>query len=523
MQQSSDPETVSASAPVPDTADQDRVFAFLSDPLTHGEHPVRRIDTHAASVFLAGTRALKVKRAVKFPFLDYSTLEKRKEACEQEIEVNRNFAPQIYRGCVPITKNSDGSLQIDGQGTVVEWAVDMLRFDESRTLDKLAAQGAIDRALSEGVADAIRTVHQEAPIRRQSSWLPSIAHLIEANSAAFAGSFDSQEVKDLERNSYAFFQRTLPILQRRERDGLIRRCHGDLHLSNIAIIDGKPALFDAIEFDPAVATTDVLYDLAFILMDLLHYEQVEAANLILARYLLSSTLEDLDGLIALPLFMSIRAGIRANVLLARRHKNPKESHALRETAAAYFSLAVSLIKSAAPKLIAVGGLSGTGKTTLARKLAQFPGPPPGALVLRSDIFRKRRFGVSDAERLPAESYTSEVSRLVYEEVLDRAERILRHGYSVIIDAAFTKPEQRSEITKLAKTVNVPFVGFFLHADLATRLRRVGSRVNDASDATTQIVQRQENYEIGGVDWTLIEASGTPEETLAKARVTIESA
>ena len=523
MQQSSNPETARASEPAPDAADQERVFAFLSDPRTHDGNPVRRIDTHAASVFLAGSRALKVKRAVKFPFLDYSTLEKRKEACDQEIEINRKFAPQIYRGCVSVTKNSEGSLQIGGQGTILEWAVDMVRFDENRTLDKLAGHGPLNQALAEDVADAIKAAHREAPVREQSSWIPSIPHLIEANSAAFSGSFDKQEVEDLERNSYAYFERTLAVLQRRERNGLVRRCHGDLHLANIAIVDGKPALFDAIEFDPAVATTDVLYDLAFILMDLLRYEQAEAANLILGRYLLSSAVEDLDGLMALPLFMSIRAGIRANVLLARCDRNPKECHALREAAMAYFSLAATLIKPEAPKLIAVGGLSGTGKTTLARKLAQFLGPPPGAIVLRSDVLRKRHFGVSDTDRLPAEGYKSEVSRQVYQELIERAECILRHGYSVIIDAASTNMEERTEITTLAKKLNVRFFGFFLHADLATRLRRVGKRVNDASDATLQIVQQQENYEIGRMDWHTIDASVTLEKTLSRVRGILEAA
>src|SRR5215470_4586387 len=146
------------------TDPQDAVLTFLADPATHGRRPVRRIDTHAAAVFLAGKRALKIKRAVRFPFLDYSTLDKRRAACTAEIEVNRSFAPDLYRGLVAVTREADGRLALGGAGAAVEWAVDMLRFDEEKTLDRLADGGTIDAAMADALARAVAAAHAVAPV-----------------------------------------------------------------------------------------------------------------------------------------------------------------------------------------------------------------------------------------------------------------------------------------------------------------------------------------------------------------------
>src|ERR1700756_2540440 len=162
------------------TQSQERVFEFLTDPV---KHPfVRRIDTHAASVFLEGTRALKIKRAVRFPFLDYSTLEKRKAACEEEIRINRPFAPEIYRRVVPIVLSGNGSLSLDGDGTPIEYAIEMIRFDERQTIDHLAEAGPLDRGLVDAIADAIAVSHATAARAEGRSWTSSISRLIQGNS-----------------------------------------------------------------------------------------------------------------------------------------------------------------------------------------------------------------------------------------------------------------------------------------------------------------------------------------------------
>jgi len=206
---------------------QEKVFAFLADCAWRPE--VRRIDTHAASVFLEGDRALKIKRAVRFPYLDYSTLPKRKAACEEEIRVSRPFAPQIYRRVVPITLSRDGSLQINGDGTPVEYAVEMARFDERQTMDHLADAAPPDPDLVCAIADAIAASHAAAPTAPVEPWIDSILSIISDNTEAFraARCFPDEEIDRLDERSRSTFSAVRPLLEQRGRQGFVRRCHGD--------------------------------------------------------------------------------------------------------------------------------------------------------------------------------------------------------------------------------------------------------------------------------------------------------
>ncbi|KQW22006.1 DNA-binding protein [Afipia sp. Root123D2] len=496
-----------------DSHDQERVFAFLTDPATHPQ--VHRIDTHAASVFLEGKRALKIKRAIRFPYLDYSTLAKRKAACEQEITISRRFAPQIYRRVIPITEDSQGSLSIDGEGTPVEFAIEMVRFDESRTIDHLAEAGPLDPALIDAITDTISASHLAAPPVAAGPWIQSIPGILAGNTSAFraAACFPERHIDQLDDASYSALGRIGGLLQQRGSAGFARHCHGDLHLGNIVLIDDKPVLFDAIEFDPTIASTDVLYDLAFPLMDFIRYNQHAAANGLMNRYLSRSPLENLDALGALPLLMSLRAAIRANVMLARLGPACRDEADIRQSARVYFELALRLIRPVAPIMIAVGGLSGTGKSVLARALAPYVNPDPGAVVLRSDVLRKRLLHVNETDRLPETAYRPEINRQIYEVLGQQATRILSQGHSVVIDAVFADQAERTAICDDASKLGVRFAGLYLHTDLATRQRRVGTRGRDASDATPEIAALQEKYHIGAVDWSLIDASGTPEQTL----------
>jgi aminoglycoside phosphotransferase family enzyme/predicted kinase len=503
------------------TDEQEEVLRLLADPATFGGAEVRRCDTHAASVFLAGDRALKVKRAVRFPFLDYSTLAKRKEACAAEIEVNRPFAPQLYRGIVSITREGDGSLVLGGQGTPVEWAVEMRRFDETRTLDRLADQGKIDLALADRLARAVATAHERAPVVEANPWLAALEKYIAQNDAVFRAEpdlFPAAAAERLKRSSCAALARVMPLLVGRGERGLVRRGHGDLHLGNVALIDGESVVFDAIEFDPVIASGDVLYDLAFLIMDLIERGLPAAANGVLNRYLLATRRpEDFDALAALPLFLSLRAAIRAMVTAERAERAAEGDRApIRNAALTYFDLACRLVEPPPPRLVAVGGLSGTGKSALARALAPELPPAPGAVLLRSDVERKARFGVGENERLPADAYALDVTAALYSELVEKARRIVAAGQSAIVDAVYARPHERAAIA----AVGASFRGIFLTADLPTRLKRITGRGADASDADAAVARVQENYDLGDFDqphWTPLDASGTPEVTSTRAK------
>jgi aminoglycoside phosphotransferase family enzyme/predicted kinase len=501
----------------PETSQQP-VVDFLGDPAIHGGAQVTRIVTHAARVFLAGPRALKIKRAVHFPFLDYSTLAKRKAACDAEIEVNRPFAPAIYRGVVAITREVDGSLSIGGAGQPVEWAVEMRRFDETQTLDHLAAAGKIDGGLADALGRAVAQAHAAAPVVANGGFIDTLAKIIAQNDAelrASPGLFPPKAVCELNDATRSAFERVRPLLAARERAGLVRRCHGDLHLGNIVLLEAKPVLFDAIEFDPRIATGDLFYDLAFLLMDLIERELKPAANIVLNRYLMETRrAEDLDALTALPLFMSLRAAIRAKVTAARQTRDATTAQSARD----YYALAHKLLAPHAPILVAVGGLSGTGKSLLARALASDILPEPGAVWLRNDVERKALLGVTETDRLPETAYARDVTTQVYAALADKARRVIAAGHSAIVDAIFADAGKRTAIAKAA--AGVPFHGLFLTADLAIRLARVGMRKGDASDADAAVARAQEQYDLGTIDWHKVDASGDPAETQRRTKAAL---
>jgi len=506
---------------------QEAVFRFLADPGTHGlSEPVERVDTANAVVFLAGADAYKAKRAVRFPFMDLSTLDRRREACEAEIAVNRASAPQIYLSVLPITRQG-GTFALGGDGEIVEWVVHMRRFDENATLDRVAGRGGVSDPVIDRLALAIRRSHVRAPLRDATRAADALETYIEQNDAAFAARpdlFDPRTVRRLTHDSRLAFAVLRPVLIKRGGAGFVRRCHGDLHLRNIVLLDGEPTLFDAVEFSDEIASGDVLYDLAFLLMDLEERGFSASANRLFNRYLAPEPPDALTGLVALPLFMSLRAAIRAKVEAAgaERLKGEKRSQAL-ALARRYFDRAVQFLAYVPPRLVAVGGLSGAGKSALARALAPEIGRPPGALWLRSDSERKAMFEVEETARLPASAYAREVTSEVYERLVDKARIALRAGQSVLIDATFATAAERRAAAGAAAEVGVAFAGLFLDAPLAARLERIGLRRDDASDADAGVARRQTVEVLAEKGWAALDASGGLSETTALARARLRGA
>jgi hypothetical protein len=509
--------------------DQSEVFDLLGDPATYGlTHPVTRIDTHGAAVFLAGDAAYKVKRAVRFPFMDLSTLERRRAACARELEINRPQAPGIYLGLVPILRRA-GRLQLGGddprEDEIVEWAVHMRRFDEEATLDKLAARDGLDPSLLDALARAIAASHERAERHCDFAAPAALAHVIGDVMSGLREApdlFAPARVDALEAGLRAALQRLTPLLARRAREGEVRRCHGDLHLRNIARIGGAPVLFDALEFDETLATTDRLYDLAFLLMDLWARGLRFEANGVLNRYLAACGEQPpYDGLAALPLFIGLRAAIRAQVTAAAR---AHLAEAARETAATeargYLALTEAALAPTPVWLIAIGGLSGTGKSTLAARLAPEIGPIPGAVHLRSDVERKRLAGVDERERLPSGAYTLAATDEVYAVLRARAAAVLASGHGVVVDAVHQRPDERAALAEVARQAGVAFAGLWLEAPLDALEARVAARRGDASDATAEVVRAQAERDPGPLDWTRVATTGTPEEVLARARAAL---
>jgi aminoglycoside phosphotransferase family enzyme/cytidylate kinase len=505
----------------PPEGDQSEVFAFLSDPRAYGlSEAVKRIDTQGAAVFLAGDDVYKVKRAIRLPFLDFSTLEKRRAACEAEIEVNRENAPSVYLGVAPIVRRR-GSLHIGGAGEVVEWATHMRRFDENATLDRIAERGVLTSELVRKLAQAIHRSHQRAPRRGGERATRSLAAYLDQNEVVFAARpdlFAPARAAALAREAREALAAVRPLLLARGEQGYVRRCHGDLHLRNIAVIDSEPVLFDAIEFDPDIATGDILYDLAFALMDLWERDLRPAANLLLASYLSLSEEAQFAGLAALPLFMSVRAAIRAKVEAANiAHVSGAEQSRERAAATRYFQFAEAFLRPAPARLIAIGGLSGTGKSALAAALAPEIGRAPGAIVLRSDVERKRLFAVEETTRLPDAAYGEAANRETYAQLARKAGLALRAGQSVVIDAVHAHAREREAAARLAADLEVAFAGLWLDAPLALRLRRVGLRARDASDADARIVAAQTAAPLAENGWSALDAAGVPAAVVAAAR------
>jgi len=506
------------------TEDQSRVLAFLGASATHAGMPVERIDTHTSVVFLAGQRAFKLKRAVRYDYLDYATAEQRRQMCEDEVRLNRRTAPGLYRGVVGITETPDGALQLGGSGRPVDWVVEMIRFDQGCLLDQLAGHERLPLDLMRPLAVAIAQFHSQASARLDFGGWEAMVRVINGNAAGLvqdgAGILDPAPCARLTRLTRFALDLAANLLDSRRDDGQVRQCHGDLHLRNVVLLDGRPTLFDAIEFNDDIACIDVLYDLAFLLMDLWRRGLRPHANAVWNGYLAET--RDFEGLPLMPLFLSCRAGVAAKTTAtaATMQTDRGQRTHLSELAAEYLRWATSFLQEPAARLIAIGGFSGSGKSTLAQALAPFIGTVPGAVVIRSDEIRKQLSGVKALQQLGPEGYTDTMTRRVYAAMLERADVIVRSGYAAVVDAVFARQPDREAVQHVAAAAGVPFTGLWLDAPEPVLTARVQSRVADPSDADVRVVRHQLARDSGDVSWHRLDASQSPAHVLQAASAVV---
>jgi hypothetical protein len=491
------------------------VVAFLESGAAFGGVRPRRIDTHAAHIFLAGDRAWKLKRAVRFPYLDFTSAGQRRAALEAELRLNRRTAPSLYLAVHPVTRDRHHRLAVDGAGGAIDWLLEMRRFGDGALLAEMADNNRLSQLLLTTLANRIVSFHDRAERKSVANASAHFREIVVGNIASlrlFPNHLPADRVATVERTSLAALNELASLIDRRGKAGRVRRGHGDLHLANIAVIKGRPTLFDCVEFSEELATVDVLYDLAFLLMDLWQRDLRTEANIVFNRYLDLSA-GDEEGVALMPLFLATRAVVRAHVSAAQDSG---------DLARRYLDLALALLAPVAPRLIAIGGLSGTGKSTLARALGGAVGRAPGARILRSDVLRKRLAGVPPETRLPPEHYTARATHEVYALLAQRAALALAGGQSVIADAVFARAVERGSIAAAAAIGGARFTGLWLSAAESVRVGRVARRSPDASDASADVAMMQSRYHVGRMgDWHVIPAGGSPARTVAAARAALD--
>lgn len=481
--------------------DTPELIRHLLDPACydHPAGPVRLIETHISWVLLTGEIAYKLKKPLDLGFLDFSSLAKRLDACREEVRLNRRLAPDIYLGVVPIT-GTPHAPRVNGGGEAFEYAVKMRQFPVDATLDRLDAAGTLDAAQIEAIAATVARFHENDCARAPADiawgspdtlWQPVAQNFVQIAPRLDADA-DRERLAVLERWSTAEHARLAPLMAARKRAGWVRECHGDLHLGNLAWVDGRPLVFDCIEFNPALRWIDVQSEIAFCYMDLLQRGHSQWAWLFLNVWL--EYTGDFAGLALLRYYAVYRALVRAKVAVLRAGQ--LDGAARRDAfdeVRTLLDLALSLTQAAPACLDITHGLSGSGKTTVTHRLMQ----TPGAIRVRSDVERKRLAGLDALAKsgsgVGAGLYAGDATRRTYTHLAACAGALLDAGWPVIVDATFLARWQRELLDETARSHGVPFRILDFPADLATLRARIVERARaggDASEANLEVLQHQ---------------------------------
>lgn len=477
--------------------------AVVADLLIRETGAARPLETPISAVFVGVDRVFKLRKAVRMPFLDFTTLAERERTARREFELNAPHAPGLYRAVRAIVRQANGALTLDGAptsdrgGEPVDYAVEMAAVPEADFLPAIVERGELTGALLDRIADAVADYHAACPTvtRDLRSSLKSVA---DGNrEAALAAGLPEPDVLAWHEAVTASLAARDRWFAGRQENAFVRRVHGDLHLGNLCLWSGGPVAFDALEFDEALAETDVAYDLAFLLMDLEQRAGRPAANRVLNRYVARTGDHALVG--GLPAYLSLRAMVRAHVSWRRRETQ--------EEARDYLTAAMSALAPSPVQVVAVGGLPGSGKSTFARAVAPSLGAAPGALIMRSDEIRKRRHGVRPEAPLTQSAYSPWESRLVFADLIIAVHETAAFGHNVIADATFLDPSDRAAIARAAPE-GCPFTGIWLDAPPDVLEARIAARRNDASDANVAVLRTilASNPSIPHGSWTMLDAA-----------------
>ncbi|MFN3495385.1 MAG: AAA family ATPase, partial [Hydrogenophaga sp.] len=466
-------------------------------------------ETHISWVLLAGPFAYKIKKPVKLPFMDFSTLALRRAACEAEIRVNRRFERaddpvRLYLEVLPITGTADDPAWGGAAEHAFEFAVHMHRFDEAGRLDHLCQRGALTAEHLQALARRLAAFQASAAVATEPSpWGKPQAVLqwardnLESLRLAPAQAASPAAVQTLTEWTESSFQALEFLLNRRRLEGRVREGHGDLHLANLVLIDDSVLPFDAIEFNDSLRWIDVASDLAFAWMDLQHQDRIGLASVLLSEWLDASG--DVRAPQVLPFFAVYRALVRAKVAAIRLGQvdaASAEADTARAACSAYLALAQRMAHPPAPALVITHGLSGSGKTWAStRWLAGWSDGP--AIRLRSDVERKRLHGLSalqtSGSNLQGGLYTPQAHGDTYASLLARARTLLAEGWTVLVDAAFLRQHERQAFAELAHAKGCPFHILACEAPVEVLRERITARQaggRDASEATLDVLEQQ---------------------------------
>lgn len=484
------------------TASQPEFIAALMRPgiLSSDGETVELIETHISWVLLTGEHAYKVKKPLDLGFLDFSTLDKRRTACEDELRLNRRLAPQLYESVVTIT-GDPAAPRIGGDGPILDYAVRMKRFPQSQLLDRLQRQGQLSAELIDAATDEIARFHQSLPPAPADSCFGTVELVrepAEQNFLQIGKTPLASTHQELLERLHAWSEREhttkRAAFSRRRREGNIRECHGDLHLGNMVAEDGKVILFDCLEFNAALRWIDTLSEIAFLVMDLDDRRESPLAHRCLDRYLEATG--DYRGLDVLPFYLVYRALVRAKVNAIRGSQagvaDNERAQAL-AAGAAYLELAARYTAPGSPQLYLTHGLSGSGKTTLTQQLLE----AGGMIRIRSDVERKRLSGLTaqahSGSTVGEGLYTGTMTTRTYSVLEELAEAVLKAGWSVVVDATFLRTAQRTPFFDLARRCDVPITLLNFEAPIPVLRERIRTRLrlgSDASEADLRVLDHQ---------------------------------